>query len=281
MPEIDSTPAGFATPRTRDDLLTLAALGMLAYIGCDLGHELIGHGGVCLATGGRTASFSTVHFQCMGGWQPLITAAGILFNIATGTLLWLALRRLPVTSADTRQFLWLSMGYNLLTGWGYLIRSSLSNSGDWSNFLNLEGVPPESRWRLAVALAGVLFYAWSVRVLTIELRSFAGDREIGRAWQIVLIPYGVAALVPCAVIAVNSHLTVGLALNVFLGSLISAWGFLLPPVLLLVRRKPATQLAPTPRITRSFGWMLSAGVAVIVFVWLIGPGVRLNVPGQH
>jgi hypothetical protein len=66
---------------SQDDLLTVAALGIVAYIFCDLGHEMVGRGGVCLATGGQPASFSTTHFQCFGGWQPAINAAGILFNI--------------------------------------------------------------------------------------------------------------------------------------------------------------------------------------------------------
>jgi len=80
--------------RSSDDALTLAASGILAYVSCDLLHEMAGHGGVCLTTGGRAITFSTVHFQCNGGWQPLNCAAGILLNITGGTLLWLALRRM-------------------------------------------------------------------------------------------------------------------------------------------------------------------------------------------
>ena len=71
---------------SRDDLVTLAAIGILAYVGCDLLHEWAGHGAACLATGGRVATLSTVHPQCMGGWQRLISGAGIAVNLVAGTL---------------------------------------------------------------------------------------------------------------------------------------------------------------------------------------------------
>jgi hypothetical protein len=35
----------------RDDLATLAAIGVLAAMAAGLGHEALGHGGACLATG--------------------------------------------------------------------------------------------------------------------------------------------------------------------------------------------------------------------------------------
>jgi hypothetical protein len=124
-----------------DDGLTLGALGTASYIACDLLHEVAGHGGVCIATGGRPLTFSSFHFQCLGGWQPLICAAGILVNLTAGILLWLVLRRVRQAPIEARCFLWFGMAYNLFTGWGYIVSSSITNSGDWANaFRGLPGV---------------------------------------------------------------------------------------------------------------------------------------------
>jgi hypothetical protein len=75
----------------QEDFLTIASIGVLAFVSCDIGHELAGHSGACIATGGHTVSFSTVHYQCSGGWQRLAGAAGILFNVAMGIIYWFAL----------------------------------------------------------------------------------------------------------------------------------------------------------------------------------------------
>ena len=49
------------------------------------------------------------------------------------------------------------MAYNLFTGWGYVVSSSLSNSGDLANALR--AAPPAWHWRAMAAPVGVLFYA--------------------------------------------------------------------------------------------------------------------------
>ena len=101
---------------SRENILTLVAIGVVAYICCDLLHELLGHGGTCITTGGRPVTFSTTHFQCFGGRQPLICAAGVIMNVAAGLLLWLALRWMRGASVHVRYFLWLCIADNLFSG---------------------------------------------------------------------------------------------------------------------------------------------------------------------
>jgi hypothetical protein len=259
---------------SKDDLLTLAALGIVAYIFCDLGHEIAGHGGVCLATGGQPASFSTTHFQCLGGWQPAITAAGILFNITFGATLWLTLRKERGLSSPMRHFLWLTMAYNLFSGWGYLVQSSVTDSGDWANFLRLTG---QTGWRWSMIPVGIAGYYWSLRTTKKGLESFVGGDGSGRVWRLVYVPYLVAAWIPIAVRAFNSTVSVGQLASALAGSLLFAWGFLALP--LVVRRKAdaATVGRSAAGLTRKPGWLLLAVTILVFFVGTLGPGVRLTI----
>jgi hypothetical protein len=258
----------------RDHLLTLAALGIIAHVSCDLLHELAGHGGVCIATGGQPITFSTVHFQCDGGWQPLICAAGILFNVAAGIFLWLILRRMQGASAHTRYFLWLSMAFNLFTGAGYIITSSASNSGDLANAFR--GLPSEFHWRTAMLLIGIVFYYWSVRVTTTRMRSFIGADEAVRVWRFIFIPYFAAALVACAAAVLNSVLSGHQALLSAISSTLGAWGFLFLPLFFRLGSGRSTRIASPVYVTRSLGWIITAVVIAAVFIAAIGPGVRFG-----
>ncbi len=260
-----------------DDVLTLAAIGIMAYVCCDLLHELAGHGGVCLATGGRPASLSTIHFQCLGGWQPLICAAGILVNLITGILLWLILRRMRAASVHTRYFLWLSMAYNLFTGWGYVVTSSLTNSGDLANALR--GVSPEFHWEAGMALVGSIFYFGSVWVTTMEVHSFIGSDEAARLWRLILVPYFAAAFVACSAGAFNSILAMPQVLISAISTTLGAWGFLLLPLFFLLPWVRNTRIACPAPVTRNLGWVITAAVVAVIFVAVIGPGMRFGGSG--
>ncbi|MBZ5555084.1 MAG: hypothetical protein LAO21_20405 [Acidobacteriia bacterium] len=276
--EIDAGPES-ALPAShrsgpRDDVLTLAAIGIVAYVGCDLLHELAGHGGVCLATGGRPVSLSTIHFQCLGGWQALICAAGILVNLVMGTLLWLIVRRMHTASVHTRYFLWLSMAYNLFTGWGYVVTSSLTNSGDLANAFR--GVSTQFQWRGGMALAGALFYFGSVWVTTREVHSFIGSDEGGRLWRLILIPYFAAAFVACAAGAFNSILSMPQVLISAISTTLGAWGFLLLPLFFLFPWIRSIRIPSPVPVTRNLGWIITAAVVVVIFVAVIGPGMKFG-----
>jgi hypothetical protein len=255
-------------------VVTLAAIGVEAYISCDLLHELAGHGGVCIATGGRPGSFSTMHFQCFGGWQPMISAAGILANIATGVLLWLALRWLRGLSSHARYFLWLTMAYSLLSGWGYMVQSTITKSGDWANALR--GFALARHWWLASIAVGSLFYVLSLWITAIELRVVVGSDGSARAWRIVLIPYFAAAAIACAAGALSSVVPLGQALGSAIGSTLGNFGLLLLPILVFVVPGPKASPASPTKVTRSLAWILTAAAVVAIFVVAIGPGVRFR-----
>jgi hypothetical protein len=258
-------------PPPSDNALTLAAIGILAYVSCDLLHELIGHGGTCLATAGQPATFSTVHFQCLGGWQPGVCAAGIVFNIVAGGALWLIARRSANLSIHVRYFVWLAMAYNLFTGWGYVLSSSLGNSGDLANAFR--GASPAWHWRPVAAAVGVVFYMLSTWIVAERIRPLIGPGYPARLWRLILIPYFGAAGVACAAGALNQIMNARVAITLALSTTLGSWGFLLVPLLLLSRRATSAQAPPIPR---SLGWIAAAVLAAAIFVGVVGPGLRMT-----
>ena len=264
---------GSSTNRQPDDFLTLAAIGILAYVFCDMGHELVGHGAACLVTGGHAISFSTVHFQCFGGWQRLVCSGGILFNIALGALCGLALRFARSTAVCTRYFLWLAMAYNLFTGFGYMVSSAVRDSGDLANAAR--GLAPVWHWRIAAAGTGALLYAAAVWVVTRDLGKYIGPRGSARVWQLILVPYFSAAFVACAAGLENSILQTSQVLLMAVDTTLGVWGLLLIPALWRFIGSPNTVTSPAPPVTRNAIWVVAAAGVAIAFVVIIGPGLRL------
>jgi hypothetical protein len=261
-----------AREKDSDSTLTLAAIGIVAYVSCDLLHELIGHGGLCLATGGQPITFSTVHFQCLGGWQPGVSAAGIVLNILAGGALWLTARRNTNVSVHFRYFVWLTMAYNLFTGWGYVVSSSLSNSGDLANAFR--SASPVWHWRVISAAVGALFYILCTRMTATQMRPLIGPGYPARLWRLILIPYFGSALVACSAGALNHIMGGRQAISLAISTTLGSWGFLLLPLFLLTSRNTPTLAAPP--IPRSLGWIIAAVLAGTVFVSVLGPGLRLH-----
>src|SRR5450631_78455 len=69
------------------DLWTIAAIAIAAMVIADFIHEGLGHGGMCVATGGQPLVLSTVHFECSADTR-LVAAGGTLANLIAGTLSW-------------------------------------------------------------------------------------------------------------------------------------------------------------------------------------------------
>ena len=261
-----------AHDKLSDSALTIAAIGILAYISCDLLHEIIGHGGSCLVTAGHPSTFSTVHFQCFGGWQRFISSAGILSNILVGGALWLTLRRHMIISIHLRYFLWISLAYNLFSGWGYVLSSGLTNSGDLA--ATFHGQSPAWHWRLIAAVVGSLFYALSIWIVAGQLRFLIGPGYPARLWKLILFAYFSSAIVACLAGALNQILNPRLAVPLAISTTLGCWGFLFLPLLLLHGRSDPVQAAPP--IPRSLGWIITATLASAVFIGVLGPGLRLR-----
>jgi hypothetical protein len=215
-------------------------------------------------------TFSTVHFQCLGGWQPGICAAGIVFNVLAGAVLWLIARRGANISIHLRYFVWLAMAYNLFTGWGHVVSSSLSNSGDLANAFR--AAPPAWHWRAMAAPVGVLFYALSTWITAARMRPLVGPGYPARLWRLILVPYLASAVVASAAGALNQIMNARLAITLAVSTTLGWWGFLLVPLFLLTSRTAPVPVPPA--IPRSLGWSLAAVLAAATFMGVVGPGLR-------
>ena len=154
------------------DVPTVAAIAMVSYVVASMVHEGLGHGGVCVISGGRPIAISSVHFECDGNAPRMVSSAGTLANLLVGGLCLALLRVTRSASARTRYFLWLSMTVNLFQGGGYFLFSGVANIGDWASIIE----DLEHRWayRMGLTALGAASYWFFVRLALFEMRDFIG-----------------------------------------------------------------------------------------------------------
>lgn len=260
---------------SKPDLLTVAAIAIVATVIADCIHEGLGHGGMCIATGGQPLMLSTVHFQCSADTR-LVAAGGTLANLIFGVLFWVAARAVKRT-ASWRYFFWLLMTFNLFQAGGYFLFSGIGNIGDWTVVVG--GWQPAWAWRIGLfALGTVTYFILFVSLALRELRPFLGkDSEIRvrRARQFTLVPYLAAGILSCAAGALNPVgpllILISAAATSFGGNSGLAWMW----NLFRSPRIPSSGFQ-VPEVERSQGWMTAAVVLAIVFIAGLGPGVKFH-----
>jgi hypothetical protein len=242
----------------QDDRLTVAAIAVLAYVMADVAHEVVGHGAAFLLSGGRVCTFTTTRLLEAGGrgngGNALWDLGGPCGNLVMAGISWLGLR----TSHDSRTRLlwWLTLAFSLFWAFGYLLFCGVVGRGDW--FALILGLPNVWLGRFALAVAGWLLYRWTVRLLGASLKWPA---------RTVLTAYVAGGSIACA------------------GAVFDPWG---PMEMLnsgaLSSFGAAVGLLWTPRwfsgeraeISHGMGWIISATVVSILYVWVLGPGIKLH-----
>jgi hypothetical protein len=284
-----NTTAESSPPRlseaTRPDLFTVIAISIVATVIANLIHEGLGHGGMCVATGGRPLVLSTVHFDCSTDTR-LVAAGGTLANLIFGALFWIAARAVK-RSASWRYFFWLLMTFNLLSAGGYFLFSGIGNIGDWADVV--AGWQPARAWRVGLTALGVVTYFFVFVPLSLrELLPFLGHPSLGhpilgndaklrvqRARQLTVTPYLTAGILACVAGALNPVgpllILISAAAASFGGNSALAWMW----TLLQGPRIPSSEFQ-MPEIERSRGWIVAAVVLAIGFVAGLGPGVRFH-----
>ncbi len=260
---------------TKPDLLTIAAIAIVATVITNFIHEGLGHGGMCVATGGQALVLSTVHFECSADTR-VVAAGGTLANLIFGALSWMAMGAVT-RSAHWRYFFWLLMTFNLFGAGGYFLFSGIGNIGDWAEVV--AEWQPAWAWHIGLAALGIVTYFFLFVPLSLrELRPFLGkDAQIRvrRARQLTLVPYVTAGVLSSAAGALNP---VGPLLILFSAAAASfggnsglawMWSLLYGPGF------PCSEFQ-MPGIERSRGWIIAAVVLAIGFITGIGPGVRLH-----
>ena len=241
--------------------------------------KVLGHGGMCVATGGSPLALSTVHFACSA--EPrLVAAGGTLANLLFGALFWAAARAVKQTSS-WRYFFWLLMTFNLFDAGGYFLFSGIGNFGDWAAVV--AGWQPVWAWRVAlIALGAVTYFPLFVPLCLRELRPFLGaDAEIRvrRARRLAVTPYLTGGMLACIAGVLNPVgpflILVSAAAASFGGQSGLAWMW----TLLYGPRIPSSQLQ-MPEIERSGKWIAAAVVLAIVFIAGLGPGIKFHSIGR-
>jgi hypothetical protein len=271
--------AEFKPPRSlessKPDLLTIAAIAIVATVIADVIHEGLGHGGMCIATGGQPLALSTVHFECSA--EPrLVAAGGTLANLIFGALFWGA-ARVVKQAALWRYFFWLQMTFNLFEASGYFLFSGIGNIGDWTAVV--AGWQPAWAWRLGLVVLGTVTYFFLFVPLCLrELRPFLGKDakiRVRRARQFALVPYFTAGILSCAAGALNPVGPLLILISAAAASFGGHSGLAWMSNLLYGPRIPNTQLQ-MPEIERSWGWVIAAVILAILFIAGLGPGVKFH-----
>ncbi len=127
-------------------------------MGASVAHEVLGHGGVCLALGGRVTLVSSVYFRSQphSHW---VDVAGPLASLLVGLGLWYYLR---CPRGGRRGLMaWFTMAFCLCWFSGYFLLEALTNLGDLA--LPLPTRAAEVGWRWLAGILGVLAYHFLVR----------------------------------------------------------------------------------------------------------------------
>lgn len=279
MSDSPQEPGSFA----RSDVLTIVAVGIVAYALANVLHEGMGHGGACVVLGGRPETLSSTFFSCdnraLSWWSGrLIAAAGPLMNLLAGLAFLGLLRTFRAASPVWRYFLWLSMTVNLLQAGGYTMVSPFAGFGDWTGFLG--GLEPRLLWQIVLTVCGVAVSVLGLGLGLVGLRPFLGEGELSgrvrKAWTLTLLPYLTGGLLACVAGALNPagmHVVVlSAAASTLAGT---CWLIWLP---FWVRHLPAAH-GEALVLRRNVGWLIAGAIAALVFIAVLGPSVHFQPAG--
>jgi len=255
------------------DLLTIVAITITTTVITSFIHEAIGHGGMCVVTGGNPKVLSTVHFECSIDTR-LVAAGGTLANLAFGALSW-AIARTFRKSSSWRYFFWQLMTFNLFDAGGYFLFSGVGNFGDWAAVV--AGWYPAWGWRVGLIVLGVVtYFLLFVPLSLLELRPFLSTDPVARvqrARRMTVVPYLTTGILSCLAGALNPVgpllILVSAAAASFGGKSGLAWMW----TLLRGPRIPSSQ-SQMAEIQRSWGWIVVAILLTTVFIAVLGPGVK-------
>ena len=261
-----SDPTG---PSTRqDNLPTVVAIALVAYVTADIAHHGLGHGLMCWLQGGQIQLLSSVFVRC-SRTSMAIDLAGPCANLVVGLIAALVLRVARRMSVATELFCILLAGFNLMWFSIHLVFSVLTDTDDWAWLLREFNGAPAARYFLTAV--GVLVYMRTTRDLRTHLARFA--RPPGRAWLIVISAWLSAGAVACATAVFDPHGPGAVWHKAVPQSLLLSVGLVFLPA-------RAQQIVPTPAscpaLGISWGWITAAVVLSVSSVVFLGPGIGLE-----
>ena len=254
------------------DVAGILSVAGLSVCLVDLLHEAGHLAATALPLGVAAISISTIGVSSRGV-SAVVAAAGPVTNLLLAIgLLGAFSRALP---PDWRYFAWLFGSGSLFNATAYLIYSAASATGDWA--VVFDALSPSGAWRLPVAAAGCIVYAASVLASARALRALCGAGIVSAA--------NVERYCALSYVAGGVVLTAGAALNpvspwyVLTSGAATGFGAMAGLMLIPARlRDLSAREGETPHegLRLGRGWIAAGVVAVLVFVGVFGPGVRLG-----
>lgn len=268
--------------RALPHLPTLVAIAIVAYGLANFAHEGVGHGGACMLAGSRPLVLSSVHFECdeavlTEGGRRLLAAGGTLVNLAFGGLAFVGFKAWQ-GGAHGRWFLWLLATVNLFQAAGYFLFSGIGNLGDWE--VVVDGLRPAYAWRAALTVAGGLGYLLIARSAAGWLAPLiGGDGRMARARQLAVPSYWAGGILYCTSSLFNPVGPSLLFISAVAASFGGASGLLWFHQWLRGNRFPSS--SDPVELDRRGVWLVAGVLTAIVFVGLLGPGIRLSAVGGN
>ncbi len=257
---------------------TIIAIAIVVLVISNAGHEIIGHGGVCVLQGFKPTHVSTSFFNCDASGSTFLEdqariAGGTVFNIVVALVSFLLLRSQKISNPKTNYFLWLLMSVNLFYSGSYLIGWFIGPGLDWAQFIN--GLEPQWIWKLVLTAVGLLILGVGFHLSRKYWGPFIGDQEPERRRRmtlLTLIPYLTAIAVKVSAGFMNPSPD---KMLVFWGSFGATAFFLI--WLNFVRFWPFTKQTISTQEAAELGlsipWLVIGFVALILFVGVLGPGI--------
>lgn len=262
--------------RSLPDLLTITAIALVAYAVSNVSHEALGHGGACVALGGKPRVLSSVHFDC--GEEAMsalarrgVAAAGTIVNFIAGAIGLVAFKATnPVGKPDISYFLWLFTTLNLLMGAGYFLFSGVGNIGDWADVAR--GTMSPFIWRPALAVLGGALYFFLARRSGQWLGALVGSDDLAmRRSRLLSVPaYVAGGLLFCLSGLFNPVGPVLIAISAAAASFGGASGLLW----LTLFTSDSKRSAEPAELRRSYAWIVAGCIAAGVFVGILGPSIH-------
>ena len=247
-------------------VLTLAAIACAVYLVADVAHEGIGHGGMCAALGGHLNFVSTTYEDCSIR-SHIIDGAGPVTGILVALIAWAWLRLAPPRGQGVRLFLALTFAFAMFWNVGYMIKSGLTDQGDWA--FVIAGLQPAQAWHIGLTVLGIVLYALTIRQMEWLMTARLSSGDGLQPFSFTLIAYLSAALLSAVGGAFDPRGPATIFTDALPSSLAAAglvWaGFSLQ------RRAPGLRIAAPFSIV----WLVAGLASVALFVAVLGPGLRL------
>jgi hypothetical protein len=253
----------------KDNVATVAAIGLLAYVSADIAHHALGHGAACLAQGGWIRSLSSVYVDCSLTGTAIDLACPFA-NLVIGLAAVLGIRIVRRTSTAAQLFFILAAAFNLLWFALQLVFSAATRTDDWAWAMQEFHIREPVRY--VMIAVGALLYVLTVRFIGSQMSPFACPRA--RAKIIVGAAWLTAGAIACATAAFDHHAAAAILRHAAPQSLLLSIGLLLVPA-------RAARLASSDdaaaAVTRSVRWILVAMLIGAASLTFLGPGFALAI----